>query len=581
MSSQFGRLYRIFLFRVIDPDLLSATGDPSRLLGQIAVIPVLLGVGFTLGAMGFGRGNSHEEMLRAAWGIEHALIATTMLVTGMLTVLSWESTFPDLKDLMVMGTLPVDASAVFFAKIAALGTAQATAIVALNAMPGLVWPLGLAPPSRNFLHLLLMPELYRTFVAFWVTMAGAGAFVFLSVVSAQAILAQLVRRRTYLRLSAWLQLACFCLFLAVYFIPPVPVTATALAADENRNLLRGAPSYWFLGLFQHLNGSAHPAMEPLAFRAVVWLAVVGGLAVGINLLTYRRRLRQIVEEPELSSRGSKQAWTPRLGFGIENAVFQFAWRTILHSRQHRLLLAFSVGAALSTVVLLIQSGGGRGLLSPLQQARTASASVIIAIAWIAGLRSASSLPVALKANWVFRITQIQPGHIYLAATRRCLLLMATVPPMVLTILVFLAIWPFRDALLHVAATGLWCIAAGYASLINLRRIPFTCSFRPAQAPIHMRLLAIMAGVVGIGQATAFEQRALSSGTGLMLLFGLLGSAALGLRLILLRVGREPEQIVEFEDEASLTIQHLGLYRDGVMAIRVSNDRAEEGNQTSE
>ena len=565
MTVPYSRLYRIFLFRVVDTDLLSAGGDTSRLLGQLAVVPVLLGVGFTFGAMGFSQsGRSHEDNLIAAWGLEHALIATTMLLTGLFTVLSWESTFPDLRDIMVLGPLPVDPKTLFFAKLAALGSAQATVIAALNALPGLAWPLAMAPPSRNLLDLILMPEMYRAFFAFWATMLGAGGFVFLSVAAAQGILAQLMTRRVYLRVSAWLQLLSFCLFLSMYFVQPVAPTITALSADVNQMVLRWLPSYWFLGLFQCLNGSMHPVMEPLVIRAAVGLSLAAGVAVITNLLTYRRRLRQVVEEPELVPGGAKRSWSPEFGFGTVNAIFQFAWRTVSRSRQHRLLLAFYVGAGLSTVVLLIKTGAGRGMLSPLQQARTAFASVIVVTAWIVGVRVIASLPVSLKANWAFRITQIAQAEKYFAAARRCMLTLALVPSITVSAAVFLLIWPWQDAVRHMVVLAQWCIATAYASLWGFHKIPFTCSFRPGKSAIHMRLLGVVAAVVLLGKGASYEQQILQRGNEFTRLIAVLGLIALGARYLALSWQDAKEPIVEFEDKESPQVQSLGLYRDGVM-----------------
>lgn len=73
-------------------------------------------------------------------------------------------------------------------------------------------------------------------------------------------------------------MAAFCLFVCVYFLEPSLATTKALAALENQRLLAWLPSYWFLGLFQALNGSMHPAMAPLARRALTGLAVAGSPA---------------------------------------------------------------------------------------------------------------------------------------------------------------------------------------------------------------------------------------------------------------------------------------------------------------
>ena len=91
-------------------------------------------------------------------------------------------------------------------------------VVALNALAGLVWPLVLAPPAVNLIDLILNPAVYRCFVAYWFTMIAAGAFIFGSVLGVQGVAAQLFSRRQFLRVSAFLQVAAFSLFISVYFL---------------------------------------------------------------------------------------------------------------------------------------------------------------------------------------------------------------------------------------------------------------------------------------------------------------------------------------------------------------------------
>ena len=44
---------------------------------------------------------------------QHFLIATTMLVVGLFAVLSWETTFPDQRDVLVLAALPVRARTIW------------------------------------------------------------------------------------------------------------------------------------------------------------------------------------------------------------------------------------------------------------------------------------------------------------------------------------------------------------------------------------------------------------------------------------------------------------------------------------
>jgi hypothetical protein len=121
---QFRVLYREFLFRVVDLELLSPQGDIVKLLGQFAGVLIFFSLMLALGILlGAGNQMQPELGLMLAWVEEHFLISTTMLVVGLFAVLSWESAFPDRRDVLVLAPLPVQARTLFLAKVAGVGTA--------------------------------------------------------------------------------------------------------------------------------------------------------------------------------------------------------------------------------------------------------------------------------------------------------------------------------------------------------------------------------------------------------------------------------------------------------------------------
>jgi CubicO group peptidase (beta-lactamase class C family) len=143
---QFRVLYREFRFRVVDLELLSADalGDSHKLLGQFAALLISVSLGLSIFGAGGGDSGAPPEMrLFGVWATEHFLIATTMLVVGLFAVLSWDSTFPDRRDVLVLGPLPVRARTMFLAKVAAAATALALVVVFLHSAVGLVSPLAL------------------------------------------------------------------------------------------------------------------------------------------------------------------------------------------------------------------------------------------------------------------------------------------------------------------------------------------------------------------------------------------------------------------------------------------------------
>lgn len=115
-------LYRQFLFRVFDLEVLSphAQGDANKLLGQFAALLVFVSFTLSLGALllanpGTAISDPHDSVVVFAMIAQHFLIATTMLVVGLFAVLSWDATFPDRRDVLVLAPLPLRARTMFLA----------------------------------------------------------------------------------------------------------------------------------------------------------------------------------------------------------------------------------------------------------------------------------------------------------------------------------------------------------------------------------------------------------------------------------------------------------------------------------
>src|SRR5262245_9230571 len=141
-------LYRQFLFRVFDPEVLSvqAQGDATKLLVQFATLLVCFSAAGSFGAIlisssrAHGSGPSDSELV-FVMAAQHFLIATTMLVVGLFGVLSWDSTFPDQRDALVLAPLPVTARTMFLAKVTAVAASLGLTIVLLHSGLGLILPL--------------------------------------------------------------------------------------------------------------------------------------------------------------------------------------------------------------------------------------------------------------------------------------------------------------------------------------------------------------------------------------------------------------------------------------------------------
>jgi hypothetical protein len=517
---QFRTLYREFLFRVVDLELLSshAQGDASKILGQFASLLILISCLLSLAILNIGDARIPPAAVSIVfWGMEHFLIATTMLVVGLFAVLSWDSTFPDRRDVLVLSPLPLNTGAIFLAKGAALASVLTLAVVVLNALPAAAWTIATST-GDGILGSVLSLALYRSFVAYSITLISAGVFIFGAMLCVQGIAAQLLPRRLFLRVSALLQMAALCLLVTVYFLQPSLAAPEALVDPGNLALLRLLPSYWFLGLLHQLSGSMHPALEPLARSAWIGLAAVSLGAASTFMLSYVRAVRKIVEEPDIAPGSRSGGWLPDFGAAIETAITQFSLRTLVRSRLHRLILAFYLGIGFAITILFLKTPGAQRQFASVSYVDTLhalstqlmAASIVVVCAWVVGTRVVFSMPLDLPANWIFRITPIGGAPACFTARRRALLVLALAPAIALSAVVFLTIWPWEQAVRHIVVLLLLGIALVELSLYGTQKIPFTCSYLPGRSHFHLTFwLCIGLLMLLISKGAQFERKALS------------------------------------------------------------------------
>jgi hypothetical protein len=554
---QFRVLYRQFVLRIVDLEALSSKADVIKLLGQLASILVMFSVIQALLALIFNLNQIPvADRVAASWTIEHHLIAMTMLVVGLFAVLTWESTFPDRRDMMLLGPLPVRARTIFLAKVAASGTALSLSVLALNGASGLTWPVVLATPG--------ILGMIRSVVAYWTTMLAAGVYLYCSMLILQGVTAHLFPRRLFLRVSAVLQLTAFSLFLGVYFLQPEIAKPAALATPEDQRLLAWLPSYWFLGLFNKLNGSMQPELLCLERRAWIGLAVAVFGAGTALLLSYIRTLRKIVEEPDIVPGAQSSRWSPGLGNSLQTAVIIFSLRSLLRSRQHRVVVAFYLGIgfaiALSTLNL---SAAHRDISDPsvdIVGLRLLIASIVMLSFAVVGIRVAFSMPIALPANWIFRITELRPLPDYIAANTRALMMLAVVPVAAASAVIALPVEPLSWVVAHLLVLTLLGSNFVGLSLLGFHKIPLTCSYLPGKSNVQFAFWAYVLLLIRLTEyAARFEQRALQYPARYAAMLGVLAI------LPILTWGRTRwvtrSAVLQFEEAPPVDILELGLNRD--------------------
>jgi hypothetical protein len=525
-------LYRHFLFRLMDVEFLaaSARGDASQLFGQFASMLVFISfIGCYAGLISA----SMPRLRETTWMLERILTEATMLVVGIFALLSWESTFPDRRDVHVLSPLPVRGSAIFLAKIAAAASSLGLTVLALHCLAGLTWPGALMPKGAGFVAWL------RSLAAYWITLPAAGAFLYCAMLGLQGIVG-LLPRAWFLRISSFLQIGAFALFLGVIFLQPSFMTAKALAAPENQLALAWLPDYWFMGLFNAISGAyPDPAMSRLAGRAVAGLAIAALIAFVAFVLSWLRTMRKIAEEPDILPGSRGGIWLPRFGSRPQTALVQFTIRTLARSRQHRMNLAFYLGVGFAMVAVM--------------RAPMPSILLLLCLA-VVGTRVAFSRPLDLRANWLFRILPVTGAATARTTARRSLLVLTVLPATVAAAFWFLREWPPADAAKHLAFLALFGTLLIEAWLITFRKIPFACSYLPGKSKFHL----VFAGTIqllplALMKLVELEQQAASAW-----LTYIATASALIAAIVIARKLPSPSEEIVYEDFASDDLIELKL-----------------------
>ena len=363
-----------------------------------------------------------------------------------------------------------------------------------------------------------------------------------------------------------LQIAAFCFFVSVYFLDPRLGTPEALTSPANRQALAWLPSWWFLGLLQELNGSMHPAFAPLVPRAIAGTLIALLGAAATFLWSGLRSFRRIVEEPEIVPGYRGAAWLTVLPGSMQTAILLFSVRTLLRSRKHRVILAFYLAVGFSFVLPTLRA------LPSWRQANVplmAAGAAMMCFA-IVGVCVVFAMPLNLQANWIFRTTASRTVPEYLKATRRSLLIVAALPIWLMSAVVFLSLWPWRQAVAHLIVLGLLAVFTADICLYRFQKIPFTCSYMPGQANVYWAFLIGFFLMFVLVKGVEFELRVLNDGAAYARMIAILAAATLAAGLLRTFRARSAQASLLFEEMLPEYYVMLGIFRDGARMADTSD-----------
>src|ERR1035438_7790354 len=226
------------------------------------------------------------------------VIGLAMTVVALLTTLEWPSLFPGLRDYMALAALPLRVSELFIAKFTALLAFMSLAIVAITALPSIVFPAVMA--GDHSAHLV------RQVPGIFLSCSLGGLFVFFTLVTVQGVLLNILPVRQFPRISLTLQGGLIGVFLCslplVFSIPDLypymeqrPAWAVCI------------PPVWFLGGDQQIAGTSEPLAMRLPHLAFAGVASSAAAAILVYLWSYRRHRTRVIESPGIEG-NSASTW---------------------------------------------------------------------------------------------------------------------------------------------------------------------------------------------------------------------------------------------------------------------------------
>ena len=417
--SQFSLLVRHFLERFFNHESASPDGDGKTRLVQLAFaagLPGLL-VAVYLWPLyhpfpGWPPGSTRVGPPPFWLQVNHHFffVIYSFVVMGLITVFEWDLFFPDLLDVLVMGTLPVPQRRVFMGRVAAIGLLILGFLFDANFLAPVILPMSTDPPS------LMLLEMGHV-----AAVTASGLFGASSILAIQSVLLALFGERLFRKVSLLLQGAAVTGLVMLLLLFPVLSGVTPFLLQSGNRMIYLFPPYWFLGIYQQALGGPSAVSEFHTLQTIAWIALGSMMAMAVIAypIAYLRRVKNLVEGAVTRRNRSKAslpanavAHTVLVRKPVGRAVFHFINQTLMRLPRYRIYLVLYGGVGLSVLIAsVLRLSVDRGQLRAQASDDGIRAAVGIVAFWATiGLRTAFVSSGNQRGGWVFRFTHGRPAH---------------------------------------------------------------------------------------------------------------------------------------------------------------------------
>jgi len=407
---------------------------------------------------------------------DHLFFCTySFVILGLAMIFQWDTLFPDLLDIYVLTSLPIERRRMLWGRITALVIFLGLVQVETSTLGTIFFP-GVADLKLGFAH-----HLYAHAMA----VSISGIFAAALFLALQGLLGCMPFPAIASRIASVAKIISVIALLMILFLFPLAAhSIEALLAPPT--LARFFPPFWFLGVYESLlyGSSAEPIFHQLAHTALWSTAVLAFVGVVLYPVAYNRRVRILIEGTGTSTQVRASLLQRPLHallarIPTARAIFHFCAQTLSRLPRLHLYLAMYAGVGFALILselLNFRSVDGRmQVVVPVDGVRMVV--TLVAFWTVMGLRTALLSPLLLKGSWVFRVIDGKPKEESLRAARTLVFTIAATF-ILLTVMILHFVEPLSMRTISTTVTelllglGLSLILTDLAFL-SLRTIPFT------------------------------------------------------------------------------------------------------------
>ncbi len=583
----------LFLRRLLHNDLISPDADRHDSLGVLYAVILSLAVFVTffvatpyLSAFVQLPGTTALSAIPDRF----LFIAVSMTTCALAALLVWDALTLEPRDAAILGPLPLTPWTITRAKLLAVLASGAVVSIAVNVVPIVLYP--------TFLTLNLRGTsgggLLRLMAAQAIAVVSAGLFGFFAVLALRGTLHLGLGVRGFSRISSAVQSVLIVCAVSTLILTPT-VSGKRVGewvAGVVPPRYAALPVLWHLGVNETIAGdvlvdtplvaprritlpawlsrqdeeerSAYRTLRPnfVALARTGWMVLPALISSAIVLFLWnnRRLPEQSAGRPSFSrSRAMLRTIAARLTRGDPEAQagFFFTLQTLSRSGPHRMVVAVSVGAALTfPFITLILNGAQWPAAATTLGVFSLHIKVLLVL--IAGFRYAVIVPAELVANWTIRMAWWGDERAYLAGVKRAGTLLSVIAPQLVLLPLHVASFGIATAFLHALFGSLFAIAVLNLSFLGYRRVPFACSYLPFGDP-KLIWSAGAAIILLVPYVFAFVERAaLRSTTSTVALVAILGGIVLLIKVVD-QMQRREHRPLNFDERPAPPTQRLGVF----------------------